>query len=130
MVTAHAMSREAASAFADTWIRDWNARDLDAILSHYTDDIEFRSPKAAVIAGQPMLRGKAALAAYWRAALERIADLHFTLDHILWDAENAELVIVYTAALNGQRTRACEFFRFGASGLVVAGEAMYGAALT
>ncbi len=126
---AQAMTGDAIISFADAWIRAWNGRNLDAILTHYADDVQFRSPKAAAIVGQPVISDKSALAAYWRAALERITSLHFTLDRIVWDGEEAELVIVYTAELNGQRTRACEFFRFGPSGLVVAGEAMYGVAL-
>jgi MFS family permease len=35
------------TAFADAWIRAWNTRDLDTILSHYTEEVEFRNPKAA-----------------------------------------------------------------------------------
>jgi ketosteroid isomerase-like protein len=26
------------------WIEGWNRHDLDAILSHYADDVEFTSP--------------------------------------------------------------------------------------
>ncbi len=128
-MTAHTITAEAAMQFADAWVGDWNARDLDAILAHYADDVTFRSPKAATIAGQPVLRGKPALAAYWRAALDRLTSLHFTLDRAIWDAAGAELVVVYTAELNGRRNRACEFFRFGPSGLAVEGEAMYGVAI-
>ena len=123
------MSRDAVAMFTNAWIRDWNGRDLDAILAHYADDVEFRSPTAAAVVGLSTIGGKAALAAYWRAALARHSALHFALDRFVWDAEAAELVIVYIAELNGQRRRACESFRFGPSGLVVAGEAMYGAEL-
>ena len=123
------MNRDAVAMFTDTWIRDWNARDLDAILAHYADDVEFRSPTAAEVVGLSTIGGKAALAAYWRTALARHSALHFTLDRFVWDAEAAELVIVYIAERSGQRRRACESFRFGPAGLVVAGEAMYGAEL-
>lgn len=122
-----ATNAQAGIVFAMAWIRDWNARDLDAILAHYADDVTFRGPKAELIVGQSLLTGKPALAAYWRAALARLTTLHFTLDRVIHDAAGAELVIVYTAELNGRRNRACELFRFAPSGLVVAGEALYGA---
>ena len=31
-------------AFAEEWITAWNTHDLDRILSHYAEDIVFRSP--------------------------------------------------------------------------------------
>jgi ketosteroid isomerase-like protein len=41
------ITREFASHFADEWIASWNNRDLDRILSHYTDHIEMSSPHIA-----------------------------------------------------------------------------------
>src|SRR5438270_868337 len=41
------LTRDAALALADAWSRAWNAHDLDAILSHYADDVEFVSPSSA-----------------------------------------------------------------------------------
>lgn len=123
------MTRDEATAFAEEWIRIWNARDLDAIIAHYTEDARFRSPKAAALLGEPTLTGKAAMEAYWRTGLERITSLHFTLDYTLWDAERCELLIVYVASLNDRRNRACELFRFDATGHVIEGEAMYGIAV-
>ena len=38
------MKRDEAVSFAEEWIRIWNNRDLEAILSHYTEDAQFRSP--------------------------------------------------------------------------------------
>ena len=37
------------------------------------------------------------------------------------------MVVVYTRDIDGERTRACEFFRFDDHSQVIAGEAMYGA---
>src|SRR5205809_64676 len=31
-------------ALAQNWIQAWNQRDLEAVLSHYTEDVEFQSP--------------------------------------------------------------------------------------
>ena len=95
------MTRDEVFAFAEEWIRTWNNRDLDTILSHYTEGAQFRSPKAATLVGSPTLVGKAAMASYWRTGLARITRLHFVLDYALWDETRAELLIVYIADLNG-----------------------------
>src|ERR1700730_9114204 len=116
-------------AFVTRWIDDWNQKNLESILSHYAAEVEFTSPKALQIAGTATLRDKEALRTYWTSALQRINDLHFALDHWLWDADRRELVIVYNARLNGVTTRACEMLRFGTDGLVHHGEAMYGVPL-
>ena len=63
--------------FAKAWEEGWNSHDLDMIMSHYRDDIVFRSLKAAALVGQGEVIGKAALRSYWAAALERQPDLRF-----------------------------------------------------
>ena len=118
-----------AHAFAREWIASWNARDVESVLSHYDDTARFTSPKAAVRVGSATVTGKDALRAYWLAAIALIDAIHFELDHALWDPDRRELVVVYDADINGQRNRACELMQFGASGQILWGEAMYGAAL-
>ena len=68
-----------AGAFADAWLAAWNAHDLDAVLALFHDDAIFTSPLAAKLApeSEGVLRGKAALRAYWSAALAQVPDLHF-----------------------------------------------------
>lgn len=121
------MTRNEALDLARQWIDAWNALDVESVLGHFDDSVRFTSPKAAVITGNPRVVGKEALRAYWRTAVSRITAVCFTLDRALWDEELRTLTIVYHADLNGQRNRACEFLRFGESGLAVEGEAMYGA---
>ena len=38
------MDAQQTEGFAKGWIQAWNQRDLEAVLSHYTEDIEFQSP--------------------------------------------------------------------------------------
>ncbi|MFE2991707.1 nuclear transport factor 2 family protein [Streptomyces sp. NPDC059262] len=65
-------------AFVDSWVTAWNAHDLDALLSHFADDVTFRSPVAAQLLGSDgVIRGKDALRAYWTEGLRRIPDLRF-----------------------------------------------------
>ena len=46
------IERKWAERFAAEWIAAWNSHDLETILSHYADDIVFRSPRIAVVMGE------------------------------------------------------------------------------
>jgi hypothetical protein len=121
------VTRDQAEAFAREWIETWNRLDVEGILAHFDDAARFTSPKAAQRVGRATVEGKEDLRVYWSAAAAAISSITFTLDHVLWDADRRELVIVYDAEINGQKNRACEFLRFGEGGHAVQGEAMYGA---
>jgi steroid delta-isomerase len=115
-------------AVADRWFEAWNARDLPAVLSLFSEDVVFTSPKAASLTGSPTVRGKSALAAYWIQALARLQQIHFTPRQIL-HRENT-LVIHYFATLNGQTQHALELFTFNPQGLIATGQVFYGAIIT
>ena len=121
------MDRQAARRFAENWIANWNRKDVLAVVGHFAEDAVFVSPRAASLAGSAVQRGRAALTAYWTAAAARIGSLHFVLDRVLWDEGGQELLVLYTAVINGEATRACELMRFGADGRQIYGEALYGA---
>jgi len=123
------MTYEAMMSFADKWIAAWNRRDIEGVLKHFAEEAEFVSPVARNFVGRPVLRNKQQLREYWRAALDRISVLEFTLDHAAWDEKRRELNVVYEANLNGDRKRACEIMLFDASGRQIRGEALYGAAI-
>lgn len=114
------------TAFATAWAAAWNARDLDSVLAHFADDVVFSTPKALDVVGRPTVRGKAAVRAYWEAALGRITHLRFEVVRTTWDPAAAELAIIYDREINQGRDRALELLRFGPSGLVVSGEVFYG----
>jgi uncharacterized protein (TIGR02246 family) len=69
------------AAFVDGWLRAWNAHDLDGVLGHFAEDVVFSSPVAGRLleGGDGVVRGRAALRAYWAEGLRRIPDLHFEL---------------------------------------------------
>ncbi|MET8145595.1 nuclear transport factor 2 family protein [Sphaerisporangium sp. NPDC005288] len=75
------MDLDRAQAFADAWVADWNSHDLDRIMTRYADDVVFRSPLAArlVEGSHGVIRGSAALRAYWAEGLRRNPGLHFDL---------------------------------------------------
>src|SRR4029077_20887783 len=68
-------------AFADAWVRAWNAHDVEAVLTHFHDDIVFTSPVAARLLPETKgaVRGKPALRDYLVTALHQLPDLHFDL---------------------------------------------------
>ncbi|MBY0507961.1 MAG: nuclear transport factor 2 family protein [Bryobacteraceae bacterium] len=111
-----------AHRFAEEWIAAWNSHDLERVLTHYAEDFEMSSPYIRQIAGEPtgILRGKAAVVAYWARALGLIPDLRFTLRLVLVGAES---VAVHYAGAGGRL--AVEVFHFGADGKVVRAHAHY-----
>jgi len=115
------ISPQFAAQFAEEWVAVWNSRDLDRILAHYADDFEMASPYIAAITGEPsgVLKGKAAVAAYWAKALARLPTLRFELHSILVGAES---VVIYYKGVSGM---VAELFSFNPSGKVSRSSAHY-----
>lgn len=116
------MDQSRADAFAKEWIDAWNAHDLVRILSHYSDDVVFHSPRIALVMKEPVdkVTGKEALARYWGQALSMAQDLHFTLETVYTGSDS--LTIAYR---NHRGQRAAETFIFDAQGLVRESAAAY-----
>ena len=116
------MDNAFAERFAAEWIEAWNSHDLKRVLSHYADDFEMSSPYVVQIAGEPSgtLRGKAAVGAYWKRALELVPDLRFELITVLVGVNS--LTLYY----KGARGRlVAEVLHFGPDGKVARGFAHY-----
>ncbi|GAM10899.1 snoaL-like domain protein [Geobacter sp. OR-1] len=104
-----------AEHFAADWIDAWNSRDLERVLSHYSDDFEMHSPVIIQVAGEPSgrLKGKDAVSAYWAKALGLIPDLHFEPVATLIGVDS---ITLYYKGARGRL--AAEVFHFGADGKV------------
>lgn len=111
--------------FAETWIADWNAHDLSAILSHYADDVEFHSPKAVALVGDGTVRGIGALAAYWELGLARRPKLAFRLEATF--VGHRSITLLYSGE-DGRR--ATETLLFDANDKVVRATACYDPPIT
>jgi len=63
-----------AAAFGEEWLKAWKNRDLEAILAHYADDVELRSPLAVRVLGEPsgVVKGKRNLQEYLAKVLALI----------------------------------------------------------
>jgi ketosteroid isomerase-like protein len=100
-------------AFAERWEQDWNSHDLSRIMSHYRDDIVFRSKKAIPLVGNGEIHGKHALREYWAAALQRQPELKFRVQDVF---EGHEMLVI--SYLNHLSILATETLYFDDEGLV------------
>ncbi len=102
--------------FAEEWIRAWNSHDLDAILSHYSEDIVLISPIATRILNDPSGKviGKTALRAYFQKGLAFYPNLKFELLDVMWGISS---IVLYYINQNG--VKAGEFMEIDANGKVV-----------
>ncbi|MHC6198323.1 DUF4440 domain-containing protein [Elizabethkingia miricola] len=98
-----------AQQFAKVWIEAWNSHDLDVILSHYSEDIEITTPmiKMALGEGDGSLKGKGAVADYWRRALDKMPDLHFELYDV---TEGVNSVALYYKSVMDKKAVEVMFF--------------------
>jgi ketosteroid isomerase-like protein len=107
--------------FAEEWISAWNARDVDAVLTYYAEDVLFTSPTAQrVVPGSGgTVRGKQALRNYWTRALEGNRDLHFELVGVYHGVDT--IVLHYRNQLGGLVNEVLTF----RDGLVAVGHATH-----
>jgi ketosteroid isomerase-like protein len=109
-------------SYAEQWVRDWNAHDIEAVLDHFSDDVVFTSPVAARVIpeSQGVVRGKAALRRYWMMALTSLPNLHFEVVGVY--RGQSTLVINYRNERGGLVS---EVLTFDADGLVCEGHGTY-----
>lgn len=109
-------TEKTAHAFAHHWVQAWNAHDLDAILSHYADEVVLVSPVAAKLLNDSSgtVSGKEALRAYFAKGLDAYPNLTFELIDVLWG--RSSIVLYYT---NQKGTKTGEFMAFDADARVV-----------
>ena len=122
------MTSDDARAFAAQWAEAWNRRDIEQVLAHFHEDVEFTSPTALAVVGTPTVRGKRSLREYWTMALSRLASLRFTVHRVVWDAGSRELAIIYTSETDGKARRVSENLRFDSAGQIVVAEVFHGVA--
>ena len=94
------MTTEFATAFAEEWIKAWNSHDLEAILSHYSDDFSIESPlafKRFPETGGTVI-GKENVRNYWAWGLENNASLNFELLDLLIGVHSLTIYYINTAS--------------------------------
>ena len=85
---------ETANQFATVWIDSWNAHDIERIMDHYADDVEFTSPFVVKLLNEPSgtISGKDYLRKYFERALDSYPELRFELLNVLTGADSVTLV--------------------------------------
>jgi ketosteroid isomerase-like protein len=75
------IDREKAWAFAHEWLDAWNKHDVDLIMKHYADSIEFCSPVVQKVLGdiKGVVSGIDNLRDYFSRQLQKFSTLHFQL---------------------------------------------------
>ena len=104
-----------ADKFAQNWIKSWNAHDLNDILSHYDDNVEYLSVFVAKLENNDsgMLHGKKQVKNYFKKGLESYPDLHFELENIFVGITS--ITLQYKSVNN---LLAAEVFELNEKGLV------------
>lgn len=119
------LSRTQLEHHAMHWIDAWNAHDVEAVISAFSDDAVFISPLAAQVTGNGRIAGIDALRRYWTEALGRVPDLRFDLDSFAIDETRQTVTVFYVSRAGGRVRRASEHMVFR-GGKQVLGEAYYG----
>ncbi|WP_223153850.1 YybH family protein [Bradyrhizobium japonicum] len=116
------MDRAAAERFVAAWCASWRRVDIDAVVAHFADDAQMRSPLALSLTGSPVVTGAENIRAYWREAYGHIESADLNILSWSWDEAIARLTVWWQLG----DTRASEFMDFDDAGRVVRSEAFYG----
>ena len=110
------------------WIEAWNKHDLQTVLSMYSEEIEFSSPKIKAVFPErtiSKITNRKDLKEYWSKALKKYPKLNFVLKESIF--HNNVCLIEYYAVLDGRtRTLVIEKFEMQ-NGLVIKSSVFYGA---
>jgi ketosteroid isomerase-like protein len=95
------MDREKAWQFAHEWLDAWNKHDVDLIMKHYVNSIEFCSPVVQKVLGDPkgVVNGIDKLRDYFTKQLQKFSTLHFQLLDVFTSPQSTfyitKLIVVY-----------------------------------
>jgi hypothetical protein len=111
----------------DKWIKAWNTHNLKAILSLYSEDIEFPSPKIKIVYPDrttAVITNKKDLQEYFSLGLKKFSSLHFTpIDFVI--KENITILEYYAIPDNKIKWSVIEKFEFKDE-LIVKSSVFYG----
>lgn len=116
------MDIEFATNFSEEWIESWNSHDIEKIISHYSDKLEFKSPLIVERYSDPdgTIYDREKLREYFLFGLKSNPSLTFKLKQVLLGV-NA-LTLYYENARGGETT---EYFEFNKEYKVVRSVSCY-----
>jgi ketosteroid isomerase-like protein len=109
------MNSQALDGFGKEWLKAWNDRDLEAILSHYADDVEMRSPLVVHLLGDPAgsVRGKSSLRHYFETVIRTYPAEPGTGLELLGVYQGVSSMIVFFQAKDGRAAEMMELTEDG-----------------
>ncbi len=109
------MHEQKAKEFAEEWIASWNSHNLDNIMDHYSDDVEFNSPFIVKLLNElsDTVHSKQNLRLYFQKGLEAYPELHFELLNVLAGVNS---IVLYYRSVNN--LMAAEMMCFDETGKV------------
>ncbi len=116
------MDIDSAKEFARDWIDAWNSHDIERVIGHYAEEIEFKSPiifERCPDAGG-VIRSREKLREYFLIGLTKNPALHFELLEVL---PSVDAVIVHYKNARGGRT--AELSEFGPTNEVISSTSCY-----
>jgi hypothetical protein len=107
---------EQANDFSRHWIKAWNDHDIDAVMEHYIDEVEFYSPVIAAlnVNAEGKIIGVVNLRAYFLKGLAAYPDLHFQLNNVYTGVNS---IVVHYISVNSRM--ALEVFELNDEGKVM-----------
>jgi hypothetical protein len=108
------ITEQEAEYFANDWIASWNAHDLDRVMAHYDDDVEYFSVFIAKLTDNKAgcIKGKNNVREYLAKGLAAYPDLYFEL--INYFIGVSSITLLYKSVNN---LIAAEVFELNSEGL-------------
>jgi 8-oxo-dGTP diphosphatase len=117
-------------AAARAWMDAFNGRDLERLLALYADDAVHTSPKLRdrMPETKGEVRGKTALGAWWRDAMERLPDMRYEVRHLVASQgpEGGRVFMEYDRIVPGEPTMAIAEVLVCRGGRIVASHVFHG----
>jgi len=103
------MDIEFAKDFANDWIESWNSHDIEKIISHYEEELEFKSPLIVERYSDPdgIIYTREKLKEYFLIGLTNNPSLIFELKQVLLGVNF--LTLYYKNARGGETSEIFEF---------------------
>lgn len=116
------MKKEDYDKLAADWVTAWNQHDLESIMCHYADELEFYSPviQQLQVNEQGLIKTKADLRSYFEKGLQKYPDLKFELMHVLAGVDS---VVLFYKSINDSVS--AEFMELNEEGKIMRVKAHY-----
>jgi len=116
------LNSEFANNFTQEWVDSWNSHDIENIIDHYADTLEFRSPLILERYSNSLgvITTRKELKEYFLIGLNKNPLLHFKHKRTLLGVDG--MTLYYDNARGGQTA---EYFEFGPKGKVTKSNSCY-----